>query len=152
MDPWWSNPGLRWLLIIVTALNVAGFSGRIVSTMALRLFVYPKAVITRRLIAAFALESVALFAQSALWLGMSLSANPVVWPLLILLAAAVCLSSFLLGYEAMGVYVAWRPVLDGMPDAAPTPGLLSSLLSRGRALPRRLLDRIKALFEPGGPG
>lgn len=146
-DPWWSNPGLRWLLIIVTALNVAGFSGRIVSTITLRLFVWPKAVVTRRLIAAFACESVALFAQSALWLTLSLSADPSVWPLLILCAVAVCGASFLLGYEAMLVYLAWRPVLEGLPDAGPSAGLSSSLRSLLRVSLRRLWVLLMSLPE-----
>lgn len=139
MDPWWSNPGLRWLLIIVTSLNVAGFSARIVSALALRLFIWPKTKVPRGLIVAYALESVALFAQSACWLFLSVSSEPTIWPLLILLAVAVCGSSFLIGYEAMSVYVAWRPVLDRLPLVPESPGLLASLLPRLRVWlrPRR---------------
>ena len=127
-------PGLRWLLILIAALNIVGFAGLLVSGMALRLLVWPKVALSRRPILAFALQWLVLFLQSAGWLALSLSRDPSIWPLLCVFAAAVCLSCFLIGWELFSLYAALRPILDALP-VVPKRGSSSSWRSRWRRWP-----------------
>lgn len=130
----WLNPGLRWLLIIVTACNLAASSAMLVSWMAARFLVSQELPGLRHLLASSARREFVLFTQNGAWLAFSLSLRPVLWPALLALGVVAFAVSFALSRELFVGYLRVRPLIGDPSPYVSGVGVLTRL-----APPRRWL-------------
>lgn len=129
----WLSPGLRWLLIWVAWLNVAGCAVMLVHWLSQRVLIAPSFPLARRPIRASALREGILFAQSVMWLAFALSRDPRrTWPILFLLAVVSCLSCFHLARTSFAASVRLLRLFGKLPDAVPNLGYWQSLQARWR--------------------